>query len=80
MSEIIKNFEKIKYGPAPEDSKEVHKWIKKQPSPNNIFIDGKWIRPNTKKIIQSISPSNNKKLFKLSESSKSDINKAVLSA
>ena len=77
MSEIIKNFEKIKYGPAPEDSKEVLNWIKKLPSPNNIFIDGKWIRPNTKKIIQSISPSNNKKLFKLSVSSKSDINKAL---
>ena len=27
MSKIIKNFDKIKYGPAPEDSKEVYNWI-----------------------------------------------------
>ena len=29
MSKIIKNFDKIKYGPAPEDSKEVYNWINK---------------------------------------------------
>ena len=28
MSSVIKNFRNIKYGPAPEDDKEVLKWIK----------------------------------------------------
>ena len=28
MDKIIKNFQNISYGPAPEDSKEVINWIK----------------------------------------------------
>ena len=27
MNKVIKNFRKIKYGPAPEDDREVLKWI-----------------------------------------------------
>ncbi|PPR44262.1 MAG: putative aldehyde dehydrogenase AldA [Alphaproteobacteria bacterium MarineAlpha5_Bin8] len=80
MSKIIKNFDKIKYGPAPEDSKEVYNWINKLASPNKIFINGQWIKSSSKKIIQAINPSNNNKLFKLSVGSKTDVNKAVLAA
>ena len=28
MDKVIKNFQNITYGPAPEDSKEVTNWIK----------------------------------------------------
>ena len=28
MGKVIKNFQNITYGPAPEDSKEVTNWIK----------------------------------------------------
>ena len=28
MDKVIKNFQNISYGPAPEDSKEVNSWIK----------------------------------------------------
>ena len=42
MSKIIKNYKDIKYGPAPEDDKEVVLWIKKLSSPNRNYIDGKW--------------------------------------
>ena len=49
MNKVIKNFKKIKYGPAPEDSKEVLSWIKKISSPNKIFIGGNWIKSTSKK-------------------------------
>ena len=80
MNKVIKNFKKIKYGPAPEDSKEVISWIKKISSPNKIFVGGNWIKSTSKKIIPAINPATNKKLFNLSVSSKVDVDKAVKAA
>ena len=64
MNKIIKDFKNIKYGPAPEDDKEVLAWIKKLPSPNYKFIKGKWVKPKTRTTIQVINPANNNKLIK----------------
>ena len=51
MSKIIKNYKNIKYGPAPEDDKEVVAWIKKLSTSNKNYIDGKWISSkNSKKM------------------------------
>ena len=80
MSKIIKDFKNIKYGPAPEDNTEVLEWIKKLPNPNHIFVNGDWRRSASRKILHSINPSNNKKLFNLSVSSKADVDKAVKAA
>ena len=70
MNNIIKNYKKVEYGLAPEDSKEVKEWIKKISSPNKNYIDGKWIKSSSSKNIQAINPANKKKLFKLAVSSK----------
>ena len=80
MNKVIKNFRNIKYGPAPEDDQEVLEWIKSLPSPNYNFVNGEWTKPKAIKTIQAINPANNNKLFKLSVSSKSDVDKAVKSA
>ena len=80
MSSVIKNFRNIKYGPAPEDDKEVLEWIKSLPNPNYNFISGQWTKPRGTKTIQAINPANKNKLFKLSVSSKLDVDKAVKSA
>ena len=80
MNKILKNFKNIKYGPAPEDDKEVIAWIKKLSSPNKNYINGKWVLSKSSKKIQVINPSNKKKLFNLSVSSKKDVNSAVNAA
>ena len=80
MNNIIKNFKNIKYGPAPEDDKDVLKWIKNLSSPNRIYINGKWTLSKSSKILQSINPSTNSKLFKLVVSSKKDVDRAVIAA
>ena len=36
MNKIIKNFKNIKYGPAPEDNKDVVKWINELEKPNKL--------------------------------------------
>ena len=80
MNNIIKNFKNIKYGPAPEDDKDVLKWIKNLSSPNRIYINGKWTLSKSSKTLQSINPSTNSKLFKLVVSSKKDVDSAVIAA
>ena len=80
MNSVIKNFKDIKYGPAPEDAKDVLKWIKNLSSPNKIYINGKWISSKSSKKLQAINPSTNSKLFKLIVSSKKDVDNAVKAA
>ena len=80
MNNIIKNFKNIKYGPAPEDDKDVLKWIKNLSSPNRIYINGKWTLSKGSKTLQAINPSTNSKLFKLVVSSKKDVDSAVIAA
>ena len=80
MNNIIKNFKNIKYGPAPEDDKDVLKWIKNLSSPNRIYINGKWTLSKSSKTLQAINPSTNSKLFILVVSSKKDVDSAVIAA
>ncbi|MDC6447778.1 aldehyde dehydrogenase family protein [Alphaproteobacteria bacterium] len=77
MSNIIKNFKNISYGPAPEDSKDVMSWINALSNPNYLFINGSWIKSKSLKKIQVINPATNKKLTSLSISNKADVNIAV---
>ncbi len=80
MDKVIKNFQNISYGPAPEDSKEVTNWIKNLKNPNNHFINGKFIKSSSSKKLNIINPSTNKKIATLSIASKKDVNAAVSAA
>ena len=80
MDKVIKNFQNITYGPAPEDSKEVTSWIKNLKNPNNIFINGKFVKSFSSKKLNIINPSTNKKIATLSVASKKDVNAAVSAA
>ena len=46
----------------------------------DLYIDGKFVKPLSKKYFYSINPSNEKKLAKIALAGKADINKAVLAA
>ena len=80
MDKVIKNFQNISYGPAPEDSKEVTNWIKNLKNPNNHFINGKFVKSSSSKKLNIINPSTNKKIATLSVASKKDVNAAVSAA
>ncbi len=80
MDKVIKNFQNISYGPAPEDSKEVNSWIKNLKNPNNHFINGKFVKSSSSKKINIINPSTNKKIATLSVASKKDVNAGVSAA
>ncbi len=80
MNKIIKNFQNISYGPSPEDSNEVNSWIKNLKKPNNIFINGKFVKSSSSKKLNIINPSTNKKIASLSVASKKDVNIAISAA
>ena len=80
MDKVIKNFQNISYGPAPEDSKEVNSWIKNLKNTNNHFINGKFVKSSSSKKLNIINPSTNKKIATLSVASKKDVNAAVSAA
>ena len=80
MDKIIKNFNKLSYGPAPEDSEEVYEWIKNLNKPNKIFINNKFVKSSGTKKLDIINPSNKRILGKLSVSSKKDVDNAVRAA
>ena len=80
MDKVIKNFQNISYGPAPEDSKEVNSWIKNLKNPNNHFINGKFVKSSSSKKLNVINPSTNKKIATLSVASKKHVNAAVSAA
>ena len=80
MKDIVKNFRNIKYGPAPEEAKEVNKWIANLNKPNHLYINGRWVKSKSTKNIQSINPANNSKLFTLAVANKTNVNAAVLAA
>ena len=54
MSKIIKNFKNINYGPAPEDSKDVMRWIQELDRPNKLYINGTWVKSNSNKKLNII--------------------------
>ena len=56
MNKIIKNYQNVEYGPALEDNKDVLNWIKNLKSPNYNFINGNWIKSNSKNTIDAIDP------------------------
>lgn len=63
------------YAPAPE-AKD-HAKIKKQ---YDLFINGKWVKPNSKKYFDTISPSSEEKLSEVAEANIKDVDSAVTAA
>ena len=63
------------YAPAPEAKDHVR--IKDQ---YDLFINGKWVKPNSKKYFSTISPANEKKLSEVAEANEKDVNDAVTAA
>ncbi|MBA3665897.1 MAG: aldehyde dehydrogenase family protein [Bacteroidetes bacterium] len=71
-----KNSEfKWDYAPAPE-AKD-HAKIKKQ---YDLFINGEWVKPSTKKYFDTISPSSEEKLSEVAEAGEKDVDLAVKAA
>ncbi len=81
MSMKVKNiFETMEYGPAPESASEAMAWIKDHNKSFDLFINGKWHPPLSKKYFKSVNPATEQKLADISEANEKDVDKAVKAA
>jgi len=73
-------YDTMSYGPAPENADEAIQFLESHNKKFNLYINGKWVTPSSKKYFDSVNPSTKEKLAKISEASDSDVNKAVAAA
>jgi aldehyde dehydrogenase (NAD+) len=77
VAQILKTLE---YGPAPEAAKPALDWIAEHEGKFKLFIGNEWKNPSSKEWFDSINPSNNKKLARIAQGSKKDVDDAVKAA
>jgi aldehyde dehydrogenase (NAD+) len=68
-------FTDWKYAPSPESKDHI-----KLKSKYDLFINGEFVKPNSGKYFDTVSPSSEEKLASVAEANEYDVNKAVLSA
>lgn len=78
--EVKEIFEKMVYGPAPETSTPAIEFLEAHQRTFNLFINGEWVKPNSKKYMDSYNPANEEFLAKFAEADEKDIDKAVKAA
>ncbi|MCB0589009.1 MAG: aldehyde dehydrogenase family protein, partial [Phaeodactylibacter sp.] len=77
---IRKIYETMEYGPAPESRAAADEWLKAHKNEFQLFINGEWERPKSKKYFESINPANKEFLAKIAEADKTDVGRAVSAA
>ena len=73
-------YETMVYGPAPESADQANEFLDSHDRTFQLYINGQWKKPSSKKYFDSINPSNKKKLAKIAEANKKDVNDAVAAA
>ena len=77
IKEIYKTME---YGPAPESATAAIEFLDAHKRTFQLYINGKWKAPKSKKYFDSINPSTKEKLAKVSEANAKDVDDAVAAA
>ncbi len=78
--EIKEIFETMSYGPAPESDKFANEWLDSHGRKFNLFINGKWVEPQSGTYFKTINPANKKELAEIAHADKDDVDKAVQAA
>ena len=78
--EIKEIYDTMIYGPAPESAAAAVEFLENHNRQFELFIGGEWVKPNSKKHIDSNNPSNKEFLAKIAEADETDVDKAVKAA
>ena len=78
--EIKEIYNTMVYGPAPETAKPALEFLENHKLKFELFIDGAWVKPNSKKYLDSNNPSNKEFLAQIAEADETDVDKAVKAA
>jgi aldehyde dehydrogenase (NAD+) len=77
---IAEIFDSLDYGNAPESRELAETWLVDHQSKFDLFIDGAWLKPKSKKWFDSINPATGKKLGKIAAANAKDIDAAVVAS
>lgn len=80
MTKVAEIFDSMEYGPAPEDAKPAHAWIKDRDGKFTSFINGKFVTPEKTTWFPVTNPANGEKLGQVAQSSQKDVDTAVRAA
>jgi aldehyde dehydrogenase (NAD+) len=79
VAEILKQ-KSLPYGAAPEAASPALEWIAEHDGKFGLFINGKFREPQSKEYFDSNNPSTNKKLARIAQANKKDVDDAVKAA
>jgi aldehyde dehydrogenase (NAD+) len=79
VAEILKQ-KSLPYGAAPEAASPALDWIAEHDGKFGLFINGKFREPQSKEYFDSNNPSTNKKLARVAQANKRDVDDAVKAA
>ncbi|MCB0580090.1 MAG: aldehyde dehydrogenase family protein, partial [Phaeodactylibacter sp.] len=77
---IRKIYDTMEYGPAPESRAAADEWLQARNHEFQLFIDGQWESPKSKKHFESFNPANKEFLARIAEAGKKDVDRAVSAA
>jgi aldehyde dehydrogenase (NAD+) len=78
--EIKEIYDTMIYGPAPESAAAAVEFLENHNRQFDLFIGGEWVKPNSKRYIDSTNPCNKEFLAKIAEADETDVDEAVKAA
>ncbi len=80
MSKILKIFNTMEYGPAPEAPDAVNAWLDDHNRKFGLFINNEWVTPKGAKFYSSINPANGELLAETTQAGQKEVDAAVAAA
>ena len=73
-------YQKMEYGPAPENSEQAEQWLEEHHRQFTLFINGKWVKSSNESRFETVNPATAQPLASITEAGEKDIDQAVNSA
>jgi aldehyde dehydrogenase (NAD+) len=77
---IVEEFYNMEYGPAPEDTKEVDRWLDAHKRSFGHYIDGAWQKPTSSEYFATSDPATGDKIAEVAYGDAADVDAAVTAA
>ncbi len=77
---IVEEFYSMEYGPAPEDTKEVDRWLDAHQRSFGHYIDGEWQKPASGEYFATSNPATGDKIAEVAYGDAADVDAAVKAA
>ena len=77
---IVEEFYSMEYGPAPEDTKEVDRWLDAHGRSFGHYINGEWKKPSSGEYFATNDPANGDKIADVAHGDAADVDAAVKAA